>query len=101
MSGQSHGGQVLGRSSRGDSLAKPHLSGLSTSFHQRVWNLWAYKALCRRQSQRPGPASTLGSRPAGIYLLFLDERDAQQGQHDSVDGKGAEGSEGPVGSCGL
>lgn len=30
------GGQVMGRLNRDDSLAKPHLSGLSTSFHQRV-----------------------------------------------------------------
>jgi hypothetical protein len=36
-----------------------------------------------------------------VYLLCLDERDAEQGQHNSVDGKGTEGSERPVGLCGL
>lgn len=36
-----------------------------------------------------------------MYLLFLDEGDAKQGQHGCVDGKGAEGSKGPVGLCGF
>lgn len=36
-----------------------------------------------------------------VNLLFLNERKAEQGQHDSIDGQRAEGSEGPVCLCGL